>query len=154
MGIHSLPFGGGLAWPPLELCKAVSHPWEGHKWASLRLSTLATGPDAPSLPAASMPNSKGPSLLDSGIVLQGSITTAIAKHSPPYLAAFHANGNSWYRLQIKVQLLPSNNSCLLPCTALLASAGQWEWSERALLVLFSPQRASCLCQLTPSRLFA
>lgn len=60
-----------------------------------------------------------PPLLGSDVVLQGSISTAIAKHSPPYLATFQANGDSWYRLQIKVQLLPSSKLCLLPCTSLL-----------------------------------
>lgn len=86
---------------PLELCKAVSHPQEGHKWASVRLSTLAPGPDTPSLPPGSVPDvqrARLPPLLGSGVVLQGSISTATAMHSPLYLTAFQANGDSWHRL--------------------------------------------------------
>lgn len=101
----------------------MSHPQEGHKWALVRLGTLAPGPDAPSLSPASMPSVQRlswlPSLLGSG-VLQGLISTAIAKHSPPYLTAFQANSDSWHRLEIKARLLPSSTLCLLPCTASLA----------------------------------
>lgn len=50
----------------------------------------------------------------------GVISTAIAEHSPPYLTAFQANGDSWHRLEIKARLLPSTTLCLLPCTASLA----------------------------------
>lgn len=119
----ALWWGNASAGPRLELCKAVSHPREEHKWASVRLSTLAPGPDAPSLSPALIPDVQRawlPALLGSGVVLQGSISAAIAKYSPPYLAAFQANGDSWHRPQIRVQLLPGSKSCLLLCTAPLA----------------------------------
>lgn len=119
----ALWWGNALPGPPLELCKAVSHPQEGHIRASVRLSILPPGPDAPSLPPASVPDvqrARLSPLLGSGVVLQGSISTAIAMHSPSYLAAFQANGDSSHRLQIKVQLLPNSKLCLLPCTAPLA----------------------------------
>lgn len=122
----ALWWGNALAGHPVKLCIAVFHPQEGHKWVVIRLSTLALGDDAPSLASASVPDVQrmwSPPLLGSGMVLQGSISTAMAKHSSPYLAAFQATGDSWHRLQIKVQLLPSSKSCLLPCTAPPA----WPW---------------------------